>query len=306
MANNGSSLEARVVRYTDLKPCLNAFIDTRTPGSEAKENFTIIGPGVAENPDQHVHIAEPHGFNIGGARQPPACVNSQHSHETAEVFVVHTGRWRFDFGEKGEDASVEAAPGDVVSFPTRAFRGFTNIGEGREPGFLWAVLGSDNPGRVTWAPQVFELARRYGLQLLENGALIDTTKGETAPPGVTPMPPTDRATVASLRRMTDADVASVIARTDGTSGEHLLIGEGGALPPTDDFTLSRINLATGESAQGVPSKPEVVFVHAGSASVIVGQERVALAAGDTMTVPVGPERHFEADQASVLFVVRGT
>jgi hypothetical protein len=64
-------LEARIVRYADLKPCYNAFIDTRTPGSEAKENFTIIGPGVSENPDQHVHIAEPHGFNIGGARQPP-------------------------------------------------------------------------------------------------------------------------------------------------------------------------------------------------------------------------------------------
>jgi hypothetical protein len=82
-------MEARLVRYRDLRPCTTAFIDTRTPGSERKENFTIIGPGVAENPDQHVHIDLPHGFNIGGARQPPGCVNSQHSHETAEVFVIH-------------------------------------------------------------------------------------------------------------------------------------------------------------------------------------------------------------------------
>ena len=81
----------RVVRYADLEPCYDAFVDCRTPGSEAKENFTIIGPGVSENPAQHVHIAEPHGFNIGGARQPPGCVNSRHSHNTAEVFVVHTG-----------------------------------------------------------------------------------------------------------------------------------------------------------------------------------------------------------------------
>ena len=85
-----AAMEQRVVRYADLRPCYNAFIDTRTPGSEAKENFTIIGPGVSENPEQHVHIAEPHGFNIGGARQPPGCVNSQHSHDTAEVFVAHT------------------------------------------------------------------------------------------------------------------------------------------------------------------------------------------------------------------------
>ncbi len=88
---------SRLVRYPDLRPCTTAFIDTHTPGSDQKENFTIIGPGVAENPDQYVHIDIPHGFNIGAARQPAGCVNSQHSHETAEVFVVHTGRWKFSF-----------------------------------------------------------------------------------------------------------------------------------------------------------------------------------------------------------------
>ena len=72
---SAEALEARVVRYGDLVPCTNAFIDTRTPGSDAKENFTIIGPGVAENPEQHVHITEAHGFNVGGARQPPRCIN---------------------------------------------------------------------------------------------------------------------------------------------------------------------------------------------------------------------------------------
>ena len=97
-------IEERIVRYADLMPCYNAFIDTRTPGSEKKENFTIIGPGVSENPDQHVHIAEAHGFNIGGARQPPGCVNSQHSHETAEIFVVHSGNWQINIGEHGNEA----------------------------------------------------------------------------------------------------------------------------------------------------------------------------------------------------------
>ena len=151
------ALEARVVRYPELRPCYNAFIDTRTPGSEKKENFTIIGPGVSENPDQYVHITEPHGFNIGGARQPPGCVNSQHSHDTAEVFVVHTGTWRFDLGEDGEDAQVVLHPGDVISLPTGMFRGFTNVGD--DTGFLFAVLGGDDPGRVLWAPQ--EIGRAH-------------------------------------------------------------------------------------------------------------------------------------------------
>ena len=53
-----------------------------------KDNFTIIGPGVSESPDQHVHISETPGFNIGAAGQPPKCINSLHSHTTAEVFFV--------------------------------------------------------------------------------------------------------------------------------------------------------------------------------------------------------------------------
>ena len=197
------ALQERIVRYSDLIPCRNAFIDSRTPGSDAKENFTIIGPGVAENPDQHVHISEAHGFNIGGARQPPHCINSQHSHDTAEVFVVHSGRWRFTFGEHGEDAHVDAQPGDIVSFPIHAFRGFENIGE--ETGCLWSVLGGDDPGRVLWAPRVFELAKEYGLILLENGALVDTTLGQTPPPGVAPMPVTSPEAIAKLRRMRPED-----------------------------------------------------------------------------------------------------
>ena len=63
----------RIVRYADLVPCFDAFIDTRTPGSDKKENFTIIGPGVSENPNQHVHIAEPHGSGeVSGHYHPKA------------------------------------------------------------------------------------------------------------------------------------------------------------------------------------------------------------------------------------------
>ena len=44
-ANRFEALTAeRLVRYSELRPCTTAFIDTRTPGSAEKENFTIIGP----------------------------------------------------------------------------------------------------------------------------------------------------------------------------------------------------------------------------------------------------------------------
>ena len=35
----------RIVRYGELRPCRTAFIDAHTPGSDQKENFTIIGGG---------------------------------------------------------------------------------------------------------------------------------------------------------------------------------------------------------------------------------------------------------------------
>ena len=40
-----SSIQSRIVRYGELRPCKTAFIDAHTPGSDQKENFTIVGGG---------------------------------------------------------------------------------------------------------------------------------------------------------------------------------------------------------------------------------------------------------------------
>lgn len=310
------SLEDRVVKYVDLKPCFDAFIDTRTPGSDRKENFTIIGPGVSENPNQHVHIAEPHGFNIGGARQPPGCTNSQHSHDTAEVFYVHSGKWRFDLGEHADDAQIELSPGDLISIPTNVFRGFTNIGE--TEGYLWAVLGGDDPGRVLWAPKVFDMARDYGLILLEDGMLVDTNKGESVPNGKAPMPVTSRAQVNALDVYTDAQLAGCVIRSGACEqagafsrfeGVHeaMLIGPS----PIDwqhGFTLSEIVLdAAAELPTHTLTVPDVYFVQSGSVSVFVDGEKTELTVGDTLTIPCGASRRLfnSGDQTACLVAVRG-
>ena len=296
----------RIVRYGDLRPCLNAFVDSRSPGSSAKENFTIIGPGVSENPAQHVHIAEPHGFNIGGARQPPACINSQHSHDTAEVFVVHSGRWRFTLGVTGNDASVDVAPGDVISLPTRTFRGFTNIGD--DTGFLWAVLDGDDPGRVLWAPQVFDLARDHGLFLLESGRLVDTAAGEAVPEGTAPMPRTTPAQVAALDRYSAAEAERLVSRAATETGETPLIAPGAALPAVPGFTLHRLDLAPfATTLPATPSRPEVIFIHRGTVEVAIGDAIASLAPGDTMTMPTSLPYTLTASGTAAVtaFIVRG-
>lgn len=180
-------IENRIVRYGELKPCKTAFIDAHTPGSDQKENFTIIGGGVSESPDQHVHITDRIGFNIGAAGQPPKCRNSLHSHTTAEVFFVLKGRWRFFWGRYGTAGEFVAEEGDIFNIPTGIFRGFENIGT--DYGMIMAVLGGDDAGGgVTWAPQVIQDAQDHGLVLGENGVLYDTKKGEELPHNVGPMP----------------------------------------------------------------------------------------------------------------------
>lgn len=317
-------MEARLVRYTDLRPCTTAFIDTRTPGSQQKENFTIIGPGVAENPEQHVHIGIPHGFNIGGARQPPRCVNSQHSHETAEVFVIHTGTWRFKTGHDGNGAYVELGPGDTISIPTRVFRGFENVGD--EVGFMFAVLGGDDPGHVTWAPYVFESAARYGLVLLDSGRLIDTAR-EAIPTGARLMRPTTVTDVSEFKAVdANALTACTLKATDlkpagGLSDvpgfeECPIVGvanpaermPAGRMGWAHDFQVRALRIAPrSRSPAHARDEEEVLLVHSGRPRISWPGGELELGPGDTLTVPKGLARSYanDDDRSAIVYVVRG-
>jgi mannose-6-phosphate isomerase-like protein (cupin superfamily) len=317
-------LAERLVRYEELRPCTTAFIDTRTPGSQEKENFTIIGPGVAESPDQHVHIDIPHGFNIGGARQPPGCVNSQHSHETAEVFIVHSGTWAFLLGPEKEDGEVILGPGDTISIPVHVFRGFKNVG--KDIGFLFAVLGGDDPGHVTWAPYVFENAKEYGLILLEDGSLVDTTKGETIPEGKRPMRPTTDADVARFDRLTAGDMADCVVRHESlrpmpSAGlveirEFAIIGgaspaeklPAGQMAWPHGFHVRYITVDEGAATKRhVRNEEEVILMHKGRLDVLLPDGEVELGPGDVLTIPIGMPRSFgnRHTQTVEAYFVRG-
>ena len=319
-------MDRRLVRYGDLIPCREAFIDRRTPGCEGNENFTVIGPGVAEAADQTVHISIPHGFNIGGARQTPGTSNSQHSHEKEEVFVVHAGTFAFHLGPNKEDGSVVLSAGDTISVPTRVFRGFQNVGD--DSGYLFAVLGGDDPGNVTWAPYVLEAARDTGLVLLADGRLIDTAAGAAVPAGADVMQPLDDAGLAAFRRLAAADADYCVALGDGLAGdggsplagpgveECPVIGpasgdEGLGAGPIDwphGFHLRRVTLAPG-AAIGMHGRrdAEVLFVQDGEMELAWDGGRIELGAGDHLTVPVGVMRRWRniGDRPAVVFVVRG-
>ena len=307
-------MEARIVRYGDLKPCRTAFIDTHTPGSDRKENFSIIGAGVSESADQHVHIRETVGFNVGAAGQPPHCVNSLHSHRTAEVFFVHRGRWRFFWGRRGTAGEVVLEEGDLFDIPTGIFRGFENVGT--DYGIIMAILGGDDAGGgVVWAPHVIEEAREHGLVLAETGRLYDTAKGETLPGGVSPMPlltedelaafpevPVEEVVPAYVARY--QDLTALAAKRPAT-----VIGSNGALihdrPGFEIDFLGRNSVATEPYAT---SRHEVLLVHRGHWRLAFDGGEAALAPGDTCAVPPGLARRLEPAMSgeAALFRVRNT
>ena len=307
-------MEARIVRYGDLKPCRTAFIDTHTPGSDRKENFSIIGAGVSESTDQHVHICETPGFNIGAAGQPPHCVNSLHSHRTAEVFFVHRGRWRFFWGRWGTAGEVVLEEGDLVDIPTGMFRGFENVGT--DYGMIMAILGGDDAGGgVVWAPQVIEEAREHGLVLAETGRLYDTNAGVALPDGVNPMPlltgeelaafpeiPVEEVVPAYVSRYQDllARAAKRPAPVIGTDGALIYDRPGFEV----DF-LARSSLAPEPCS--TPCH-EVLMVHRGHWRLAWDGGETVLAPGDTCAVLPGLARRLEPTMSgeAALYRVRST
>ena len=311
-----NDMEARIVRYGDLVPCKTAFIDAHTPGSDQKENFTIIGGGVSESPDQHVHIRETPGFNIGAAGQPPKCRNSMHTHRTAEVFFVHSGRWRFFWGLHGTAGEVVLEEGDIFNIPTGIFRGFENVGT--EYGIIMAILGGDDAGGgVIWAPHVIEEAQAHGLVLAETGRLYDTQKGEALPEGVAPMPllttdelaefpevPATEVVPAYVRRYLDMKAISVRhpVQVIGASNGAMIYDRPG-------FEVEFLQRGQdGEGAAYTTDRHEVLMVHRGHWRLQWPGGAVTLAPGDTCAVPPGMERSLQPTMTgeTALFLVRNT
>ena len=285
-----TEMENRIVRYGDLQPCKTAFIDAHTPGSDQKENFTIIGGGVSESADQHVHIAIPHGFNIGAAGQPPKCRNSLHSHRTAEVFFVLKGRWRFFWGRRGDAGEVVLEEGDIINIPTGIFRGFENIGT--DYGMIMAVLGGDDAGGgVIWAPQVIQDAADHGLVLGENGKLYDSKAGQALPEGTNPMPLLTDEDLKTYPEPTAHDVVpghvarywDMMAMADKTPA--MVIGENGLLRDKPGFEVSLINRNSATDAMHQHAYPSVLMPMRGHWKVTWQGGNATLAPGDTMSVP---------------------
>lgn len=194
---NEEEIARRTIRRADFVSCDQAFIDCRTPGSERKENYAMIGPGVSQNSEQVINLREPHGYNIGAAAMPHDVTNNLHLHFTAEVFLCFRGEFLLRWGADGNEGELVLREGDIASIPTWIFRGFTNIGP--DDGWLFTSLGHDDTGGIIWGPTVLRDAAGYGLHLTEDGRLIDTVAGDEPPEDVELVRPMAESDIARLR-----------------------------------------------------------------------------------------------------------
>ncbi len=287
-----STIQHRIVRYGELQPCKTAFIDAHTPGSDQKENFTIIGGGVSESPDQHVHITDKIGFNIGAAGQPPKCRNSLHSHTTAEVFFVAKGRWRFFWGRYGTAGEFIAEEGDIFNIPTGIFRGFENVGQ--DYGMIMSILGGDDAGGgVTWAPQVIEDAQAHGLMLGDNGVLYDSKKGQDLPHNVRPMP---LLTEEQLKDYPEVPVEDVIGKYVARYWDLMalsantpaqVIGENGMIRDKPGFEVDFLGRGSCVTDPVKAERPVVLMPASGHWRIAVDGYETTLSTGDTALVLPG-------------------
>lgn len=284
------AMRERIVRYGELQPCKTAFIDAHTPGSDQKENFTILGGGVSESADQHVHINDTPGFNIGAAGQPPGCRNSLHVHSTAEVFFVLKGRWRFFWGRQGDAGEVTLDEGDIINIPTGIFRGFENTGT--DYGMIMAILGGDDAGGgVDWAPQVIEDAADHGLVLGDNRKLYDTKKGDSLPSGVQPLPVMTQAELEQFPELSASQVVPhFVARyrdlmSLAEQQPAKVIGPAAVLVDRPGFDVELINRESLNGEQYTNDHHHILMIMRGHWRLTWEQGDAILAPGDTCALP---------------------
>jgi len=156
---------SRVAFWKDLKSSRMPLVDAVLPQYE-REIFNVIGRGVTEDATMEIAIPDAKDFHISIVRAGPGQGSALHTHQTLEVFVPLTGRWSIQWGDEGEH-ELEIGPWDVISIPTEIFRGFRN--ESEADAVMLAVLGGDDPGHVTWSPEILTAVRERGYELGPDG-----------------------------------------------------------------------------------------------------------------------------------------
>ena len=289
----------RIAKFNELTPSTLPFVEGRLEGHKERKNYSIVGPGVAEDSEQSVKISKAHGYNLGAVSANPKNGSGLHSHTTAEVFLIYSGKWRFYWGVDGKNEII-LGRGDIISMPTNMFRGFENAGD--EEGLIFVVLGNDDPGIITWIPKVLIRAKETGLALLDDNSLIDLKKNEI-PTGKKLLEPINNDQLQKFDNYSLNEIEKFICRFDNQSKFQNDLDNGIKLiqiignqfcnqsynPLIDQntgFNLSILKSKNGQIKDLIFTKPTIMFSQKGLWKIKIENDIFEINSKDTFSVPL--------------------
>ena len=289
----------RIAKFNELTPSTLPFVEGRLEGHKERKNYSIVGPGVAEDSEQSVKISKAHGYNLGAVSANPNNGSGLHSHTTAEVFLIYSGKWRFYWGVDGKNEII-LGKGDIISMPTNMFRGFENAGD--EEGLIFVVLGNDDPGIITWIPKVLINAKETGLALLDDNSLIDLKKNEI-PTGKKLLEPISNDQLQKFDNYSLNEIEKFICRFDNQSkfqndldgGIKLIqiIGNqfcnqsyNPLIDQNTGFNLTILKSKNGQIKDLIFTKPTIMFSQKGLWKIKIENDVFEINSKDTFSVPL--------------------
>ena len=305
----------RLAKFKDLIPSTLPFVEGKLEGHKERKNYSIVGPGVAEDMGQSVKIAMPHSFNLGAVSAMPKNGSGLHSHTTAEVFLIYSGKWKFYWGANGKDHTILSA-GDIISMPTNMFRGFENAGD--KEGLMFVVLGGDDPGIITWVPSVLEKARETGMALLNDNSLIDLSS-EKIPNGKELLKPITSEQIKSFDDYKLDELKQFICKFENRINFEEEISPGLSLVQVLGNSFNNknfkpvINQNTGFNLSLLKAKkcnvknikftkPSILFSQNGDWKIKINDIEINLKTKDTFSVPINSSISLEIDEQQDCFL----
>ena len=298
----------RIARFNELTPSTLPFVEGRIEGHKERKNYSIVGPGVAEDSQQSVKISEPHGYNLGAVSANPKNGSGLHSHTTAEVFLIYSGNWRFYWGADGRNEII-LSKGDIISMPTNMFRGFENAGD--EEGLIFVVLGNDDPGIITWVPNVLIKAKETGLALLDDNSLVDL-KESKIPPNRKLLEPITNEMLQKFDNYEINEIEKFICRFKNQTNHEIdlkngikliqIIGSNFSDNKYDHlinhntgFNLSILKAKKGLIENLIFDKPTILFSQKGTWKVKIEKDEFDINSKDTFSLPLNTKVSISID-----------
>lgn len=298
----------RIAKFNELIPSTLPFVEGRLEGHKERKNYSIVGPGVAEDSEQSVKISKAHGYNLGAVSANPKNGSGLHSHTTAEVFLIYSGKWKFYWGVDGKNEII-LGKGDIISMPTNMFRGFENAGD--EEGLIFVVLGNDDPGIITWIPKVLINAKETGLALLDDNSLIDLKKNKI-PTGKKLLEPISNDQLQKFDNYSLNEIEKFICRFDNQSkfqndldgGIKLIqiIGNqfcnqsyNPLIDQNTGFNLSILKSKNGQIKDLIFTKPTIMFSQKGLWKIKIENDVFEINSKDTFSVPLNTKLNISVE-----------